>query len=142
MLTFLWELFARDFWLKLLSFALAVLIWMTINFAIKHEGTPVPSPMRYSSAERTFYNLRVVILTSAEDPRNFKVAPNEISVTVQGEPKAFEKLQSKDIRVLVDLTGVQAATDLRKRVEVSTPAGITQVRVEPEEVQVLVPPKS
>jgi YbbR domain-containing protein len=142
MLTFLWELVTRDFWLKLLSLALAVLIWIVINFAIQREGTPVSSALRYTTAERTFYNLPVVVLSSAEDVRDFKVSPNEVTVTVQGEPKVFDKLQSKDIRVLVDLTGIATANYLMKRVEVSTPSGVTQVKVEPEQVRIIIPPKS
>jgi hypothetical protein len=41
----------------------------------------------------------------------------------------------------VDLTGVEAARGLRKRIEITTPAGITLVRVVPEEVEVIVPGK-
>jgi YbbR domain-containing protein len=59
-------------------------------------------------------------------------------VTVQGDAKAVENLQSKDIRPIVDLTGIEAANAL-KRIEVSTPAGVTHVRVVPEQVQVVVP---
>jgi hypothetical protein len=43
---------------------------------------------------------------------------------------------------LVDLTGIGAAHDLRKRIEVSAPAGVTHVRVYPEEVQIIFPPTS
>ena len=84
-------------------------------------------------------NLPVIILSSAEDVRSFHVSPSVVEVTVQGDAKTLATLQSKDIRVLVDLTGIGAAHDLRKRIEVSTPAGITHVRVEPEEVQVIFP---
>jgi len=49
-----------------------------------------------------------------------------------------ENLQSKDIRPIVDLTGIEVANAL-KRIEVSTPAGVTHVRVVPEQVQVVVP---
>jgi hypothetical protein len=94
------------------------------------------------TAERTFSNLPVVILSSAEDARNLKVNPKEVEVTVKGDPKIVNALSGKEIRVLVDLTGIGAAHDLRKRIEVSTPAGVTQVAVEPQEVQVVYPPKS
>ena len=40
-------------------------------------------------------------------------------------PKTVQNLQTKDIRAMVDLTGVGAARDLRKRIEVSIPAGVT-----------------
>ena len=41
---------------------------------------------------------------------------------------------------MVDLTGVGTARELRKRIEVSLPAGVTCMRVAPEEVQVIFPP--
>ena len=82
----------------------------------------------------------MTVLASAEDVHNFKVSPSEVAVTVQGNPKTLQNLQSNDIRAIVDLTGVGAARDLRKRVEVSVPAGVTHLRVTPEEVQVIFPP--
>jgi hypothetical protein len=42
---------------------------------------------------------------------------------------------------MVDLTGVTTARDLRKRIEVSVPAGVAYMHVAPEEVQVIFPPE-
>jgi YbbR domain-containing protein len=80
-----------------------------------------------------------VILSSAQDVRSFRVNPSEVTVTVRGDSEALKLLQNRDIRVLVDLTGIGSAQSLRKRIEVSTPAGITHVRVSPEDVEVLFP---
>ena len=41
-----------------------------------------------------------------------------------------------DLRVVVDLIGIEAARDLMKRVDVSKPAGIATVKVVPEQVMV------
>ncbi len=141
MIRFLRNLFFADFWLKLFSLALAILIWLTVNFALRRQGSPVASQTLVSS-ERSFSHLPVVIMSSAEDVRSFRVNPKEVEVTVRGDSKLLQTLQNKDIHVLVDLTGIEAAHDLRKRIEVSTPAGVTHVRVEPAEVQVIFPPKS
>jgi len=84
--------------------------------------------------------LPVTILASAEDVHNFRVSLGEVKVTLQGNPKTLHNLQTNDIRAFVDLTGVAAARDLRKRVEVSVPAGVTLMRVMPDEVQVIFPP--
>jgi YbbR domain-containing protein len=138
---FLRELLTKDLGLKLFSLALALMIWTTVSVAIQKEVSPVTS-LSLVSSERTFLNLPVVILSSADDVRNLKVNPKEVEVTVQGDAKTLNMLSSKDIRVLVDLTGIGAAHDLRKRIEVSTPAGVTHVRVDPQEVQVVYPPKS
>jgi YbbR domain-containing protein len=132
MITFLRNLVLEDFWLKLFSLLLAVLLWLTVTFASRKDpgiDQRVLSKM-----------LPVTILASTEDVHNFRVSPSEVAVTVQGNPKTLQNLQTNDIRAIVDLTGVGAARDLRKHVEVAVPAGVTQVRVMPEEVQVIFPP--
>ncbi len=138
MSNFLRDLFFTDFWLKLFSFALAVLCWFTVDLAVKNDVTP-GAPLSLTPYRRTFPNLPVVVLSSAEDVRSARVNPKEVEVTVEGERRILEKLQSREIRVLIDLTGIEAAHDLRKRIEVSTPAGVTHVKVDPEEVQVSFP---
>ena len=131
MIAFLRNLLFEDFWLKLLSLVLAVLVWLTVTFVSKKE---------IGTENRVFSNLPVTILASAEDVHNFKVSPREVEITVRGDLKTLQSLQSKDIQAVVDLTGVAAARDLRKRIEVSVPAGVTYLRVAPEEVQVIFPP--
>jgi hypothetical protein len=42
---------------------------------------------------------------------------------------------------MVNLTGIEVAQDLSKRVDVSSPPGVTLVNVEPADVNVVVPPK-
>jgi YbbR domain-containing protein len=136
------DLLFKDLGLKLFSFAIAVLIWATVSVAIKNDFSPA-SPLSLSGSEQlTLRGLPVVVMSSAEDVRSFQVAPKEVDVTVRGDRQILEKLQRKEVRVLVDLTGIGAARDLRKRIEVSTPPGVTYVQVVPEEVQVIFPPKS
>jgi YbbR domain-containing protein len=131
MIAFLRNLLLEDFWLKLFSLALAALIWFTVTFVSQKE---------VRTDTRVFFSLPVTVLSAAEDVRNFRVSPSEVQVTVQGDGGILQNLQSKDIRVMVDITGVAAAHELRKRVEVSAPAGVTHLRVTPEEVLVIFPP--
>ena len=132
MITFLRKLVLEDFWLKLFSLLLAVLLWLTVTFASRKD----PGIDQRVLAKM----LPVTILASTEDVHNFRVSPSEVAVTVQGNPKTLQNLQTNDIRAIVDLTGVGAARELRKRIEVSVPAGLTHLRVMPEEVQVIFPP--
>jgi YbbR domain-containing protein len=141
MISFLRQLFLEDFWLKLFALILAVLIWLTVSLAIRKEVSPVPAAPAQNTAERVFFNLPVVVYSLAEDVHSFRVNPQEVSVTVQGERKALETLRGQDIGVTVNLTHLDG-TPLRKRIDVSTPVGIMHVRVEPPEVEVLLPPKS
>ena len=137
--TFVRDFVQHDFLLKVFSLALAVLIWFTVT-EIQKEASPLPH-LTMNSDVKTFSNLPVVVMSSAQDVRNFKVNPNTVEVTVQGDAKILKELSSKDIRVIVDLTGIEGTGGLRKRIEVSTPSGVTHKRVEPEEVEVRFPPK-
>lgn len=141
MIDFLRHLFLKDFWLKLFSFALAALIWFTVNIAINRETAGAPALSLTPTEEKVFSALPVVVLSSAEDVRTVRVNPKDVEVTVQGEPKLLKDVRAKDIRVLLDLTGIPAAHDMRVRVGVTLPAGVSLSRVNPEEVQVAFPAK-
>jgi YbbR domain-containing protein len=137
MIRFLRSLFFEDLALKLFSLGLAVLTWVTVWIAIQREVSPVTALA--GMKEKTFVNLPVSVLSSAGDVHSFRVEPKEVQVTVQGDSRVLSAVKSKDIRVLVDLTGVEPIVGLRKRIEVSTPPGVTHVRVIPEEVLVISP---
>jgi YbbR domain-containing protein len=139
MIPVLRDIFVKDFWLKLFSLVLAVLTWLTVYMT---EGSSIGTLRLAPASRRTLTRLPVLIMSSAEDVRSFRVHPKEVDVTVQGDARAVKALQDRDIRVMVDLSGIEAAHDLRKRIEVSTPAGVTHVKVEPDEVQVIFPSRS
>jgi YbbR domain-containing protein len=130
MINLLRHIFLEDFFLKLFSLLLAIVVWLIVTFASQREAGMTP---------RVFSNLPVRVLSSTEDVRGFKVSPNEVEVTVQGNAKTLRNLQSKDIQAVVDLTGVATARDLHKPVEIAVPAGVAFIRVAPEEVQVIFP---
>src|SRR5437763_14437129 len=137
MIEVLRHLIFHDFWLKLFSLVLAVLIWFTVHFASQKDV----SPLTFTAQESRFSKLPVMVMFAAEEKRTFTVTPAEVDVFVQGDPKILKGLQSRDIRVMVDLTGIEAA-HLRKRVEVSSPPGITHTRVSPQEVEIIIQPRS
>ena len=137
MIAWLRHLIFHDFWLKLFSLVLATLIWFLIHLAIQKQV----SPLTLTVNERKFPKLPVMVMFAAEDVRTFKVKPSEVDVTVQGDPKILNNLQGRDVRVMVDLTGIEAA-HLRKRVEVTPPPGVARAFATPQEVEVIIQPKS
>ena len=136
MIAFLHQLAFRDFWLKLFSVALAVLVWFTISSAIRQSGSSTAPLALGPPVARTFSDLPIVVLSSARLVSSCRIQPETVAVTVEGAPQIVQGLQNSDIRVVVDLTGIETARDLRKRVEVAAPAGVAQVKVVPEQVQV------
>ena len=139
MIAFLRDLVTKDLGLKLLSLALSTLIYSTVSiFAIRDPQSltlPAMPPEVW-----TVTNVPVLVMSSAADVRQFKISPEKVTVTLQGDPRSVSRLEDSGIRALVDLTGIETARDMRKRIEVSVPAGITPLHVEPTHVWVL-PPK-
>ncbi|MGA2659893.1 MAG: CdaR family protein [Verrucomicrobiota bacterium] len=133
------DLLLKDLGLKLFSLAMALLMYWTISFVANKNEVPSLPSLAMAIDVHTFYSLPVLIVSSAADARHFKVVPERVAVTVQGDPKILAGLESNEIRALVDLTGIESVTGLRKRIEVSTPAGVTRVHVVPSEVRVIFP---
>lgn len=139
MIAFLRHLFLHDLPLKLFALAMAILIWATVQFAIRKGITGVTQ----SGAQvmRTFQDLPVLVVSTAADVRAFRVNPARVDVTVRGEKEIMRQLVEKELRVTVDLSEIASAHDLRKHVDVAMPPGVALVSVAPPDVDVVVPPK-
>jgi hypothetical protein len=140
MILFFRNLIYRDFWLKLFSLALATLIWLMVWYGTGKGVSPLAA-LTNRTPEQNYYNVPVLVRLPAADVRYVKVDPSEVQVSVRGEPNLLRDVQPRDIRAEVDLSGIESARGLRKRIEVTTPPGIVFVRVIPDEVEVIIPPK-
>jgi hypothetical protein len=132
MIAFLRQLVVHDFWLKLFSLALAVLIWVTLSIA-KEGGLG-----NRTSIET--YHLPIRIVSGSTDVSGFRAVPDEVRVRVRGITRKLQELQAGDIRAMVDVTGAERAPGLHKRIGITTRADITILEVVPEEVEVIEPP--
>ena len=134
------QLFTKDWLWKLLSLALAAVIWGVVNNVTTTKPVVVENPLS-PRVERTFTRLPVLVVSSAADVRECKVQPEYVSVTVRGAPEIMTQVTDREIEVRVDLTDIESARNLRKRVIVSSPPGVTFLSVDPPEVEVVIPPK-
>lgn len=125
------DFIAKDFWLKLFSLGLAVVIWSTVHFANQHAPTqPGPGELR------TFRGVPVAVLKSANDTRALKVNPAEVKVTTTGKLPLIQTLTERDIEVFINLTDAKDTVGADKTVSVRVPEGVTVLRVEPRTVRV------
>jgi YbbR domain-containing protein len=131
------DLLIKDLGWKLFSLFLALLIWLTVH-RIYSESQTAPVPV---AGIPVTFEKQVLIISSAADVRDFRVAPEKVTVTVSGPSAVMEVLQANQVRATVDLSDIAAAKDLARRVEVSAPAGVTLVSVHPPTVGVILPPK-
>jgi len=105
----------KDILWKLFSFALAGVIWGVVDRITSTRQTPIENPLS-PRVERTFTRLPVLVVSSAEDVRECKVNPDNVTVTIRGARENMDKVSALDIKVHVDLTDIAAARSLRKRV--------------------------
>jgi len=131
------DFFFKDLGWKIFSLLLAAGIWLTVHRILQESVEPVAHP---GTSRLTYGNLPVLIVAAASDVHLYRVAPNSVSVTVSGSPDAIAVLQANQIRATVDLTDIESASDLKRRVDVSVPSGITLISVEPQKIGVIIPP--
>jgi YbbR domain-containing protein len=133
------NLMTRDLGWKLFSVALAIAIWLIVQ-TMRNEPATGVSPLG-AMMTRTFNDLPVLVVSAAADVREFKVNPSIVQVTVSGRPEVVGALAEKEIHATVDLTGIDSAQTLTKRIDVSAPMEVTLLRVAPANAEVVVPPK-
>jgi hypothetical protein len=127
----------EDLGWKIFSLILAVAIWLTVHRILLESAAPVANG---GGSTLTYGNLPVLIVATAADVHLYRVVPENVKVTVTGSSEVIAVLQANQIRATVDLTGIDAAKDLKRGVDVSVPSGVTVVSVEPAKVGVIVPP--
>jgi YbbR domain-containing protein len=127
----------KDFGWKLFSLFLAVAIWLTVHKIYEEPGAA--SGLAGGNTV-TFGNLPVLVVSTAADVHDFRVAPLTIKVTVSGSTEVMNKLQADQVHAVVNLTDIGLERDLHLPVDVSAPPGVTLVSVDPPKVGVIVPP--
>jgi len=132
------DFFTKDVGWKVFSLLVAITIYFTVQ-GVRKDRTPNEALGQWES--KTFVNLPVLIVSAAADVREFKVNPDTVNVTIRAASDMMAGVTEKEIQVHVDLTAVESARNLRQRVVISLPAGVTLVRATPAEVSVVVPPK-
>ncbi len=87
-----------------------------------------------------YSNQPVRIVSAKADVHLYRVAPDEVTVTLTGPANLMSDLQSSQIRAEVDLSTTNASRDWWRPVEISPPPGITLIEVQPARVNIIPPP--
>jgi YbbR domain-containing protein len=126
----------KDFWWKLFSVILAVIIWLTVHKIYEEPGT-FAAPAAGSTF--TYDNLPVTIVSATADVHDFRIAPTTVKVTVSGPAEIMNALQIGQVRAWVNLTDTNLARDSQLPVEISAPTKVTVTSVDPPSVLVIMP---
>jgi YbbR domain-containing protein len=127
----------KDFWWKLFSVILAVIIWLTV-----HKIYEVPGTYAAPAAGSTFTydNLPVTVVSAAGDARDFRLAPATVKVTVSGPAAIMNTLQIGQVHAVVNIKDTSLVRDSHLPVEISAPNNVTITSVDPSRVLVIIPP--
>ena len=134
---FLRNLMFGDWLLKFFSLALAVLTWLAVSFSLRQK--PVEVPGKPDLLDQPYTDVPVAVVSSSTNVHGIRVSPSELDVTVRGEKQVIQQLERQHIRVQVDLSDQAVTNGAKKAVDVVLPAGVTRVRVVPEEVEIILP---
>lgn len=138
MIIFVRNLVVKDFWLKLFSLVLAILIWLTVDFSIHKEISPWATLIGRTADETV---LPVHISVPVMVARTVQITPEDVQVTLRGDPKLLHSIGTNDVHAEVNLSDVESASGLRRPVEIVLPEGIAYTHVKPAEVEISVSPK-
>ena len=136
---FIRTLIFGDWLLKIFSFTLATLTWLAVSFSQRQK--PVDVHGRPDLSGNKFRDVPVLVVSGSADVHELKVSPSEVDlVTLQGERTIMDNLERKHIHIQIDLTGITITNGMKRRVDVITPPGVTCMSVDPEEVEIILPP--
>ena len=124
----------NNFWQKIFSLVLAMLIWFAINSNLEKRTIFPSNPLR-PTLMRDFRR-PIKILTSANNTRAFKVEPKEVDVRISGDADKVKHLNPNDIQPYVELhdsetngmVGIKLTPPIEVLLDFINP---TQVWVEP-----------
>ena len=123
----------NNIWLKVFSFALAMLIWFTVRSPTPKEiGLPTWSLWK-DVADRSFTNMPVVLLILPDQGQRFTIYPATADIIVKGSPDTINRLSRSDLKVyaqIVDFNFPLGAFPLK----IVLPQGVTLLSINPSSV--------
>jgi hypothetical protein len=130
------DLIFHNFWFKVTSLLLAVIVWMVV----KGGDLPAPTSATQLAPPRTtvFPNHALLIIREATDQRPINIEPTDVEIGVAGPPAEMAALRESDIQAFVDLAEVRP--NGKARIRVYLPRGIRLETLNPKEARVEILP--
>ena len=129
------DLIRENFWLKLFSLGLAILIYGAVNSHLEPNSDGLNINLLKNTQKREFRS-PVRILVSPGPGQGYKVTPESVLLTVSGEADALKELSPSQIQVYVRLDEAKGPMMGDFGIEVHLPRSVTKDSVLPDRVSV------
>jgi YbbR domain-containing protein len=117
------DLVLYNFWWKLLSLLVAVLMWLTIQTALRRDENLRAAPV-VDSVTRSFSTVPITLLTSTKNLNHYHVSPPTVEVEISGAREDLAKLQEKDVHAFVNISEVGDEKQFRRPIEAQVPGDL------------------
>ncbi len=133
---------AHNFWWKLLSLFLALLIWFNIKAGIRSE-IKLERSAGTTETTGTFEELPIKLLNASGHAGQYQIDPEEAAITVRGEVTVLKKLKAQEILVFVNVSdsldpdaAAGRPAEFTRLIQVFTPPGVTVGKIFPPTAQI------
>jgi YbbR domain-containing protein len=123
------DLVFHNFWWKLTSLLLAVIVWFVV-----HQDAPAGAAIMPRNTYR-FSSHPLAVLRDSTDKRPVRITPTEVDVTVTAPITETTRLADADIQTFIDLSEVDGRVS-KVRVRVYVPRGVRLEQITPDEATV------
>lgn len=127
------DLILHNFWWKLVSLLVAVIVWSTYYIS---GGTFQIGALTTDDATSRFEGYRPRLLKRQSDPHRYQFSPEEVTVSFSGARELLDRMTFKDIVVYVDVQDYLVGATNLLTVQVRTPPNVKLVSVKPDKLAV------
>lgn len=127
------NLILHNFWWKLVSLLVAVIVWSTYYLS---GGTFQWGVLTADDATSRFEGYRPRLLKRQSDPHRYQFSPEEVTFSFAGTREQLDRMTFKDIVVYVDVQDYLVGGTNSLTVQVRTPPNVKLVSVRPETLTV------
>jgi len=131
------DLIFHNFWLKLLSLVLAVMVYFVVHEM--QRGQPLLSNYQRGLQQRVFRNVPVRLIVPAESGKAYTASPSVAVVTLGGSAAVLGALVESNLTAYVDAANASGAVlSFSCPIQVHLPPGVVLIKIEPAQANVRV----
>ena len=125
--------FVKDFHWKAFSLLMAIGIWLTVR-----KEAETPTAHGPSLTKNIYGDVPVLAVSGDANVSKAQLNPQTVNITVSGPADTMGDLNASQIHAFVNLSGLSTAQNLPRDIDISLPAGVNVVDVEPPQVSVTI----